>query len=82
MRTVRMLRTEPNLVCIPVEQAIYCENCGNITNSASERCGKCGSGPVLRLSTLIDHPPSGPDSGPASPGCIVLAIHLEVARAA
>jgi hypothetical protein len=82
MRNVSMLRPEPNLVSIPVEQAVYCENCENVTNSPSERCGECGSGLVLHLATLIDQPPSGPDSGPASQGCIVPAFHLEVAKAA
>jgi hypothetical protein len=82
MRNVSMLRPEPNLVSIPVEQAVYCENCENVTNSPSERCGECGSGLVLHLATLIDQPPSGPDSGPASQGCIVPAFHLEVVKAA
>jgi hypothetical protein len=82
MRNVSMLRPEPNLVSIPVERAVYCENCENVTNSPSERCGECGSGLVLHLATLIDQPPSGPDSGPASQGCIVPAFHLEVAKAA
>jgi len=82
MCQVKLIRPGHSLVIIPINKAIYCENCENITNSVSERCGKCGSKLVLRLSTLIDHPPSGPDSGPASPGCVVLASHLEVARAA
>ena len=82
MRNVRMLRPEPNLVSIPVEEAIYCENCEMVTNSHSERCGKCGSRCVLRLATLIDRPPVGPDSGPALVGCIAPVLHLEVARAA
>ncbi len=42
MRNVRMLRPEPNLVSIPVEEAIYCENCETVTNSHRERCGRCG----------------------------------------
>ena len=82
MCQVRRLRPEHRLVCIPVEKAVYCENCGSITNSPSERCDKCGSGPVLRLATLIDQPPSGPDSGPASAGRVVPTLHLELARAA
>jgi hypothetical protein len=82
MCQVRMLRPKHNLVTIPVDKAIYCKNCENITNSPSERCGNCESESVLRLASLIHQPPSGPDSGPASSGCIVPAIHLEVARAA
>ena len=79
MRNVRMLRPEPNLVSIPVEEAIYCET---VTNSHRERCGRCGSERVLRLTALIDEPPSGPDSGPALVGCIVPSLPLEVAKAA
>ena len=82
MRNVRMLRPEPNLVSIPVEQAIYCENCETVTNSHLERCGRCGSERVLRLVALIDGPPSGPESGPALVGYIVPHLELEVARAA
>ena len=82
MRNVRMLRPEPNLVSIPVEQAIYCENCETVTNSHRERCGRCGSERVLRLAVLIDGPPSGPNSGPAMVGCSAPVLQLEVARAA
>ena len=82
MRNVRMLRPEPNLISIPVEQAIYCENCETVTNSHRERCGRCGSERVLRLVALIDGPPSGPESGPALVGYIVPHLELEVARAA
>jgi len=82
MRNVRMLRSEPNLVSIPVEQAIYCENCAMVSNSRHERCGKCGSVRVLRLAALIYRPPSGPDSGPAPAGCVAPALQLDVVRAA
>jgi hypothetical protein len=82
MRNVRMLRPEPDLVSIPVEEAIYCENCEMVTNSHRERCGRCGSGHVLRLAALIDGPPSGPESGPALVACVAPVLQLEVARAA
>jgi hypothetical protein len=82
MRNVRMLRPEPNLVSIPVEEAIYCENCETVTNSHRERCGRCGSERVLRLTALIDEPPSGPDSGPALVGCTAPVLQLDVVRAA
>jgi DNA-binding XRE family transcriptional regulator len=42
-----------SLVIIPVDKAVYCRTCKSITNSPSERCGKCGSEFVLRLATLI-----------------------------
>ena len=34
------------------------------------------------VAALIDQPPGGPDSGPASSGSIVPVFHLEVAKAA
>ena len=82
MGQVQALRPVHSLVSIPVEQAIYCQNCKTVSNSLCERCGKCGSELVLHLATLIDQPPGGPDSGPASAARIVPAFHLELARAA
>jgi hypothetical protein len=82
MCQVKVLRPVDRLVSIPIDMAIYCKACRNVTNLPRERCSKCGSEFVMRLITLVDRPPSGPDSGPASPGCIVPAFLLEVARAA
>ena len=82
MRNVRMLRREPNFVSIPVEKAVYCENCETLSNSTMVRCGECGSEAILRLITLIGGPPSGPDSGPAPAGCIVPTLPWSSARAA
>ena len=56
MRNVKMLRTEANFVSIPVEQAIYCENCNTVSNSTRRRCGVCGSEAIFSLTTLIDPP--------------------------
>jgi len=82
MRNVKMFRTEPCFVSIPVEQAIYCENCETVSNSTRRRCGVCGSEAIFSLATLIDGPPSGPNSGPAPANCIVPVHHLDVVRAA
>jgi hypothetical protein len=82
MCQVKVLRPVDRLVSIPVDIALYCRACRNVTNSPSERCCKCGSDFVLRLITLVDRPPRGPGSGPASSGCIVPSFHLEVAKAA
>jgi hypothetical protein len=38
MRNVRMIRREPLLVSIPVEGAVYCENCERVSNSTNFRC--------------------------------------------
>ena len=34
MCNVRMIRTEPGLVSIPLEKAVYCENCTMVSSSA------------------------------------------------
>jgi hypothetical protein len=82
MCQVKVLRPVDRLVSIPIDIAIYCKTCRNVTNSPSEHCGKCGGEFVLRLITLVDRPPSGPGSGPASSGCFVPTFRLEVAKAA
>jgi hypothetical protein len=82
MRKVRMIRREPLLVSIPVEGAVYCENCERVSNSTNFRCGVCGSEAILSLRLLIDGPPSGPGSGPAAAGCIIPMLHFQTATAA
>ena len=56
MCDVRMIRTEPGLVSIPVEKAIYCENCEMVSSSARRRCGLCGSERIVGLAPLIPGP--------------------------
>jgi hypothetical protein len=82
MRNVKMLHTEPNFVSIPVEKAIYCENCHKVSNSANSRCGSCGSNNISRLTMLLDGPPSGPESGPAPSACFAPDFLFEPRRAA
>jgi hypothetical protein len=60
MRNVQMIRQEPGLVSIPIERAIYCENCEMVSTSAWRRCGLCGSERIVELASLI--------SGPVDPG--------------
>jgi hypothetical protein len=62
MRNVTMIRKEPGLVSIPVEKAIYCDNCATVSTSAERRCGLCGSEQIARLAALIPEPL---DPGPA-----------------
>jgi hypothetical protein len=62
MRNVQMIRREQGLIWIPVEKAVYCENCETVSTSAGRRCGLCGSEKIVRLVPLI---PGPQDSGPA-----------------
>ena len=56
MCNVRMIRTEPGLVSIPLEMAVYCENCATVSSSACQRCGLCGSERIVRIAPLIPEP--------------------------
>lgn len=82
MRNVKMFRIEPNFVSIPVDDAIYCENCETVSNSTRRRCGVCGSEAIFSLRTLIDGPPSGPNSGPAAAVRTFPMLRCESVRAA
>ena len=66
MCNVRMIRTEPGLVSIPLEKAVYCENCTMVSSSARQRCGLCGSEMITGLATLFTEPPDPGSSPPAS----------------
>lgn len=56
MRNIQMIRQEPGLVSIPVEKAVYCENCETISTSAGRRCGLCGSERIVRLIITMSEP--------------------------
>ena len=73
MRNVQMIRKEPGLVSIPVEKAVYCENCEKISNSAWRRWGLCGSEEILEIAPLFGGPP---DPGPAPATALVAAVRL------
>jgi hypothetical protein len=62
MRNVTMIRTEPGLISIPVERAVYCESCETVSTSAQRRCGVCGSDHIMELAPLVMSPW---DPGPA-----------------
>jgi hypothetical protein len=63
MCDVQMNRTEPGLVSIPLEKAVYCVNCRTVSSSAKQLCGLCGSEQITRLARLIPEPwDSGPDA--------------------
>ena len=63
MCNVRMIRTEPGLVSIPLEKAVYCENCTMVSSSARQRCGsmRVGAGSSDWLPLI----PEPWDPGPA-----------------
>ncbi len=56
MRNVLMIRQEPGLVVIPVEKAVYCENCETVSTSSGKRCGLCGSESIVELAPLVGGP--------------------------
>jgi hypothetical protein len=56
MRNVRMIRTEPDLVWIHMEKAVYCETCETVSTSSGPRCGLCGSEQIVRLVTTKPEP--------------------------
>jgi hypothetical protein len=56
MCNVRMIRTEPGLVSIPLEKAVYCVNCKMVSSSARMRCGLCGSEGIVRMAPLFQEP--------------------------
>jgi hypothetical protein len=64
MRNVEMIRTEPGLVSIPIEKAVYCENCATVSTSRGQRCGLCGSEHIVQLAPLVPGPPD-PSPAPA-----------------
>jgi hypothetical protein len=73
MCNVQMIRKEQGLVSIPLERAVFCENCEKVSNSAWRRCGSCGSDNLLELALLLGGPC---EPGPGSPAaqCVLLGL--------
>ena len=63
MRNVTMIRSQPGLVSIPVERAVYCQACETISTSVA-CCGLCGSERIVELALLLSNP-WDPDPAPA-----------------
>ncbi len=59
MRNVVMIRPEPGLVSIPVENAVYCQSCETVSTSLG-RCSLCGAERIIELAPLL--------TGPLEPG--------------
>ncbi len=73
MRNIQMIRKEPGLVSIPVEKAVYCENCEKISNSAWRRCGLCGSEKIVEIAPLFGGPS---DPGPTPAAALAAGIGI------
>ncbi len=71
MCNVRMIRQEQNLVSIPLQKAIYCENCERISNSRWLRCGLCGSEAIVELLSLFSEPSDPNPTPPATPAALL-----------
>ena len=56
MDNVIMIRPESGLVSIPVEMAVYCENCSTVSTCNGRRCGVCGSERIIKLAPLFRGP--------------------------
>ena len=74
MCNVRMIRPEAGLISIPVERAVYCENCQEVSNSAWMRCGLCGSERIVELSAVLGAP-----TDPNLPPCATAEVHARIA---
>jgi hypothetical protein len=73
MRNVLMIREEPGLVSIPLEKAVYCENCETVSSSSRSCCGVCGSERILELASLIVGPWEPGPGSPTTP-CVLLPV--------
>ncbi len=67
MCNVQMIREERGLVSIPVQKAVYCESCEQVSNSACCRCGLCGSEAIVELLGLFSEPYQPDPRPPATP---------------
>jgi hypothetical protein len=73
MRNVLMIRREPGLVSIPLEKAVYCENCETVSSSSRNCCGVCGSEQIFELASVLGGPWE-PGPGSPAPPCVLLPI--------
>jgi hypothetical protein len=52
---VMVLRERDTFAMIPLELAVYCENCRHITNSPGDTCIRCdSSGGLMNLANVLD----------------------------
>ena len=63
MAKVVEMRGDPLIYSIPLTHAVLCENCVTISNSPPDRCGVCGSKPVLRLEPILNRTPDPQAAG-------------------
>jgi hypothetical protein len=55
MRNVTIIRSEPGLVSVPVQRAMYCRACETISTSVG-CCGLCGWDRIIELAPLLSDP--------------------------
>jgi hypothetical protein len=60
MAKIIELPVRPAICSIPLDQAVYCENCKTISNSQPYRCGVCNSEAVLRVEPILNRNPDPP----------------------
>ena len=46
--------SELNLEAVPLQKAVLCVNCNNISDSPHDTCAVCGSRSLLNLSSILD----------------------------
>jgi len=74
MCNVQMIREERGLVSIPLEMAVYCDNCEKVSNSAWFRCGLCGSEPIVELLSLVSGRPEPDPTPPVTPVALLRQV--------
>jgi hypothetical protein len=60
MVKLTLIRPEPMIISVPLDLAVFCENCQTISNSRGDRCGVCESQAILALKLILDPEPQPP----------------------
>ena len=60
-----LMSAQPELVVLPLEAAVFCCRCKQVSNSTLSSCRLCGSHSVFMLASLIGDPPDPNTTPPA-----------------
>jgi len=82
MGEISILRPRRSLVSIPVNEAVYCESCGSVSNSSGGCCALYGNISIWPLAELVPQPPMGPHSCSVSARRFAPTMEIELAKAA